>query len=219
MDCDHTSVSIADTPAVINAIRARMQERPNLDAAFERVIDPARPERAHLTVMHQPYLSYVLAGRKTVESRFSRHRIAPFDQVGMGDLLVLKSQSGPVTGVALIAHVDSYVLDPTAWAAIKDRFGEALCIDDDRFWAERRDARYATLMRLASVVPVEPLLLEKTDRRPWVVLVPPTSTLVHRDQLSLVPEEACPRQRSPARLAVRYELTAPERRGQLLLLE
>jgi len=214
-----TSVSLGDTPALLGAVRTRLRNRPGWDAALDRVIDPASPERAHLAVMHEPYLSYVLAGRKSVESRFSRHRVAPFDQVGLGDLLLLKSQSGPVTGVARVAHVDSYRLDPVIWASIRNRFSAALCVTDERFWVERREARYATLMRLAAALAVEPLVLEKRDRRPWVVLVPRATTEVHRDQLALVPEAPAEKRSSRTRLATMYEAKEPDRAGQLRLLE
>jgi len=214
-----TSVSLGDTPALLGAVRTRLRNRPGWDAALDRVIDPASPERAHLAVMHEPYLSYVLAGRKSVESRFSRHRVAPFDQVGLGDLLLLKSQSGPVTGVARVAHVDSYRLDPVIWASIRNRFSAALCVTDERFWVERREARYATLMRLAAALAVEPLVLEKRDRRPWVVLVPRATTEVHRDQLALVPEAPAEKRSSRTRLVAMYEAKEPDRTGQLRLLE
>ena len=214
-----TSVSLGDTPALLGAVRTRLRNRPGWDAALDRVIDPASPERAHLAVMHEPYLSYVLAGRKSVESRFSRHRVAPFDQVGLGDLLLLKSQSGPVTGVARVAHVDSYRLDPVIWASIRNRFSAALCVTDERFWVERREARYATLMRLTAALAVEPLVLEKRDRRPWVVLVPRATTEVHRDQLALVPEAPAEKRSSRTRLVTMYEAKEPDRAGQLRLLE
>jgi hypothetical protein len=214
-----TSVALEDTPTLLAGLRARLEEGPEWGGALERVLDPAMPERAHLAVMHEPYLSYVLAGRKTVESRFSRHRVAPFEQVGVGDVLLLKSQSGPVTGVASVAHVDSYVLDPASWASIRERFSAALCAEDDEFWADRRDARYATLMRLAGAVPIEPLELKKRDRRPWVVLVPRARVEVHRGQLPLVPDGPSERRCASPRIVVRYEAAEPDTSAQLRLLE
>ena len=214
-----TGVALEDTPMLLARLRARLDDGPEWGRALQRVLDPATPERAHLAVMHEPYLSYVLAGRKSVESRFSRHRVAPFEQVGVGDLLLLKAQSGPVTGVASVAHVDSYVLDPASWASIRERFSTALCAEDDEFWADRRDARYATLMRLAGAVPIEPLDLEKRDRRPWVVLVPRARAEVHRDQLPLVPDAPSERRCASTRLVVKYEAAKPDAGAQLRLLE
>lgn len=214
-----TCLALEDTPTLLAELRARLDGGAAWRAALERVLDPALPERAHVAVMREPYLSYVLAGRKSVESRFSRHRVAPFDQVGIGDLLLLKAQSGPVTGIARVAHVDSYVLDPATWASIRERFSAALCAEDDQFWADRGDARYATLIRITGAVAIEPLALEKRDRRPWVVLVPRAHLEVHRNQLPLVPEEPSEPRCAPTRVVISYETVEPDVRAQLHLLE
>src|SRR4051794_33290108 len=59
----------------------------------------------HLGVFAQPYLDFVLAGRKTVESRFSSVRCAPYERVTKGDVLFLKAVSGPIVGICLVDHV------------------------------------------------------------------------------------------------------------------
>src|SRR6266540_3860586 len=50
----------------------------------------ARRQRVHLAVMVEPYLSYILQGRKSIESRFSKNAIAPYLQIGPDDLVLLK---------------------------------------------------------------------------------------------------------------------------------
>jgi hypothetical protein len=52
----------------------------------------------HLAVMVEPYLSFLLQGRKSIESRFSRNAIAPYYQIETGDLVLLKLTGGPVLG-------------------------------------------------------------------------------------------------------------------------
>jgi hypothetical protein len=169
------SVALDDTTGLIRAIRTRLGTDCSWKLNMDRIADMHRPERAHIAVMHEPYLSYILDGRKTIESRFSRHRIAPYDQVAQGDIVLFKLVSGPVTAVARVADVAFYRLDPTAWAAIRDRFSAALCADE-RFWEDRRHACYATLMRIADTRAIEPLVIDKRDRRPWVALAPQAAT-------------------------------------------
>src|SRR5437867_4139305 len=53
----------------------------------------------HLAVLLEPYLGYVLEGRKTVESRFSAVRCPPYRRVQSGDVVLLKSSGGPVEGI------------------------------------------------------------------------------------------------------------------------
>lgn len=129
----------------------------------------------HLAVFVEPYLRYLLEGRKTVESRFSAHRIAPYQTASVGDVILLKRTGGPIVGLCRIAAVWFYRLDPSTWASIKGRFTEALCAQDPMFWHQRASASYASLMRVSDVRAIEPINHPKRDRRGWVILRSPTA--------------------------------------------
>jgi hypothetical protein len=182
-DLTETGLSLDDVAELANELRVRLPDEPfwctRLAPLASR--DCAAP-RAHLAVIHEPFLDHLLAGRKTVESRFSVNRLAPFGEVDAGDLLLLKEAAGPVVGVALIDHVGFYELDPQAWKDIRVRFARALCAEDDEFWAARARARYATLMHVQAVRRVAPLSVDKRDRRGWVVLRPSAG-----EQMRLLP--------------------------------
>jgi dephospho-CoA kinase len=127
----------------------------------------------HLAILVEPYLQFILEGRKTVESRFSARRGAPYGIVQRGDIVLLKRSGGPVVGLAQIAYVWFYRLDPRSWDGIRNEFTEALCAQDPAFWHARRHASYATLMRLQHVRAITPVPCVKRDRRGWVVLQRP----------------------------------------------
>jgi hypothetical protein len=123
----------------------------------------------HLAVFIEPFLSYVLDGSKTVESRFSINRCAPFGKVNQGDVILLKRAGGPVVGIARVQTVWSYHLEKSSWIAIRKQFAEALHAQDPEFWEQRRAASYATLMSLDRVQTFKPLEWKKRDRRGWIV--------------------------------------------------
>ena len=124
----------------------------------------------HLAVLVEPYLRYIIEGHKTIESRFSMRRFAPYGQVGEGDVILLKRSGGPVVGLCRVAAVTFYTLDEPTRERIQSTYAEALCASDPVFWAERAAACYATLMYIDSVLETAPLRFEKRDRRGWVVL-------------------------------------------------
>ena len=123
----------------------------------------------HLAVFVQPYLGFVLEGKKTIDSRFSVNRHAPFQQVNNGDLLILKESSGPICGVCVVSHAWYYQLNPASWSDI-EKYASALCMDDSAFWEKKRAACFATLMRLENVTRVPDIPVQKLDPRGWVVL-------------------------------------------------
>jgi hypothetical protein len=139
----------------------------------ERLQDIARGEGCwalHVSVMQEPYLSLLLGGRKTVESRFSINRVCPFESVAVGDVLALKMQSGPIVGLTLVEHVAFYELEPAVWRSLQERYAGPLCAEDPEFWRQRERARYATLMRVRDTELIVPVPLAKRDRRGWVRL-------------------------------------------------
>lgn len=131
--------------------------------------EPA-PFSLHLAVMVEPFLTFMLNGTKTVESRFSANRCAPYDRVEKGDVILLKKSGGPVVGICMVTYRWFYRLDAASWQTIRGEFGKAICAQDPEFWQERRDANYATLMRVRHVRAITPIIFEKRDRRGWVVL-------------------------------------------------
>ena len=129
------------------------------------------PFSIHLAILLDPYLQYILDGTKTVESRFSKNRIAPYNMVQTGDVVLLKKVgTKSISGVCVIREVWFYQLDPDSWSEIREGFSKALRADDPSFWNRRETAHFATLMRVAEVHRLPPIEVPKRDRRGWVIL-------------------------------------------------
>ncbi len=125
----------------------------------------------HLAIFREPYLSRILAGVKTIESRFLQVRAAPYGRVAVGDTLILKRTGGPIVATAQAARVATFDhLTPERVAALIERYAAELCLDDD-IRSRARHSRYAVFIWLTDVTPItDPPVLSKRDRRAWVVL-------------------------------------------------
>ena len=123
----------------------------------------------HVAIFSEPFLSYVLAGTKTVDSRFSKHRIAPYGDVVAGDIILIKQASGPVVGVCSAERVWYYEMDRNTMIDIRYRFGALICADED-FWHSRSERAYGTLILLKDVRAIAPFSVDKKDRRGWVTV-------------------------------------------------
>lgn len=128
------------------------------------------PFTLHLAILVEPYLQFILDGKKTVESRFSTRKFAPYNRVDKGDVVLLKKSSGPIVGLCQVNYVWFYQLDPESWRTIREDFAVAICAQDPDFWKEREAATFATLMRIQHVKSIDPIKFVKRDRRGWVVL-------------------------------------------------
>jgi hypothetical protein len=136
---------------------------------LSRAFEPSSAIGLHLAIFAEPFLSLVLNGRKTVESRFSRVRCAPFDLVSEGDVILLKQVGGPICGLVLAKRAWFYELDKQVLAGIRKTYDSTICADDE-FWRSRRNASYATLIELAEPTAIPATPCDKRDRRGWVTL-------------------------------------------------
>ncbi len=87
-------------------IRTEIYDAAKLSPAWASVL--TRERGLHIAIMREPFLSYILTGKKTVESRFSINRIAPYQKVGPGDIILMKS--GPIIGCFVAEWVKFYDL-------------------------------------------------------------------------------------------------------------
>ena len=145
------------------------------DDVWSRLLREALTENlpsvsTHLAILVEPFLQFVIEGRKPVESRFSSRKCAPYDAISANDLILLKRSGGPIVGVCEVSKVWFYELDPQSWRSIRKEFAVAMCAQDPSFWNSRENAAYATLLHLGRVKAVPPICCSKRDRRGWVVL-------------------------------------------------
>ena len=124
----------------------------------------------HLGVFIEPFLTFILEGKKTIESRFSKNRISPFEQVNKNDILLLKKSGGEIKGICRIKDAWFYHLDKDSWKDIRYGFEKQLCITDSNFWQIKQDASYASLMLIDQVRAIPSIKFKKQDRRGWIVL-------------------------------------------------
>jgi len=141
---------------------------------WDRQLAPIRtlgelPFRLHLAIFVEPFLTFILEGRKTIESRFSVVKCAPYDQVSSGDVILLKRAAGPVVGLCRVTSAWFYELDASSLREIRDRFAGAICADDN-FWKARRACSYATLMTVSNPIEIPHFSVAKRDRRGWAIV-------------------------------------------------
>jgi hypothetical protein len=154
------------------ALRAALSLRVGDDAWTDRL---QRARRLHIAVVHEPYLELLLNGQKTVESRFSRRRIAPWEVAGTDDIVLLKRNAGPVVGVFAIESTNFIERPGDGWGSVRRVYETKLCATDTAFWHHRAESRYASLLGVGDVRPIPPLRLRKRDRRGWVTVNAPPS--------------------------------------------
>lgn len=137
----------------------------------------------HIACMVEPFLEYILEGRKTIESRFSKPLIPPYRNIAVGDIVLLKA--GPIVASFRASSVEFIELTSRRLRRIAEDYSQAICADED-FWAARADKNYATLIGVHDVRQLTPIKVDKQDRRGWMVVRDMATNATANEQLSLI---------------------------------
>ena len=159
------------TVAMLNEAATRTPSGSHWRTRINAVINGSDGSGVHLAVFQEPYLQAVLDGRKTIESRFSLTRCAPYDRVGRGDLILLKRSGGPVVGLALAGRAFCQSLGDGDLQQLRSLYAAELMAEDDAFWNERSEKRFATLIDIDECLPIDTMEVSKRDRRGWVTYI------------------------------------------------
>jgi len=119
----------------------------------------------HLAIMNPRWklIPRILAGEKTVESRWYLTRRAPWDKAAAGDTVWFKDAGRDVTAKATVSEVLQFELTGVddARKVVRDYGDEIRLVNPDpATWG--RIPKYAILLRLKDPRPVEPFAVDKT---------------------------------------------------------
>lgn len=133
--------------------------------------------RYHLAIFTQPWLDLILDGKKTIDSRFTKVRCAPYGKIDAGDLVYLKESSGPVKGQFIVAKVETYQdLTSETLHAINARYRHKIFVDSQfrGFWEKWLVSKYATLIHVENVIAYQkPFRYPRKGRTAWILLDEP----------------------------------------------
>ena len=131
----------------------------------------------HLAIFTQPWLDLILDGRKTIDSRLTKVRCAPYRKISIGDVVYMKESVGLVKGQFIAAKIETYEnLTPQILNNINSQYLSEIFADLDfeEFRKKWHSAKYATLIHITNVHTFKkPFPFPKRDRRAWVLLDEP----------------------------------------------
>ena len=124
----------------------------------------------HLAILRQPFFDMVLNREKTIESRWSMNKIAPYNKVNVGDEILLKLTGHPVTATAKVQDVKYYELTPEIVEDIRIKYGKQIGTDKFEDWGSTLQKKYCTLIWLEDVKTIKPLEVPRSNGAGWIVL-------------------------------------------------
>lgn len=124
-------------------------------------------QRVHIAIMRKSWglLPKILAGEKSIESRWYLQKSEPWDRIEAGDIIYFKNSGEPVTLQAVVDKVKQFdSLTPAKVRRILAEYGQKDGLDVgelDQYYKMFRDKKYCLLIFLRDVCQVEPFEIDK----------------------------------------------------------
>ncbi|KKQ66055.1 MAG: hypothetical protein US86_C0007G0100 [Candidatus Daviesbacteria bacterium GW2011_GWA2_38_24] len=133
--------------------------------------------KKHLAIFTPNAVKQILEGKKTIETRFSQKRIAPFGSLSVGDIVYIKPSGKDVVGQFVVKKILYFEgLSTEDWLMIKGYYGKNLSLGsgeaDEQYFKSKELARFGTIIYIGRVEQfiTSPISIQKSDQRGWVVL-------------------------------------------------
>lgn len=133
-------------------------------------------KQLHLGIFSEPYLTFILNGQKTIESRFSKNKILPYNKISKDDIVIVKKSGGNIVAYFTIKKVLFFDLNTTSINEIKDKYNKQLCVDDS-FWISKKSSNYVTLIIIDKLIKLKPFHINKKGMQTWIRLNPDFDTI------------------------------------------
>jgi hypothetical protein len=122
----------------------------------------------HVAIMDKDTINKILNGTKTIESRFSKNKITPYQKVSIGDTIYLKETGKDIIATFLVDRVVYFDnLTPDMMKDIRERYGKSINAPDD-YWNLKSDTNYGTLMYIKNPKSITPIKFNKKGRAGFV---------------------------------------------------
>ncbi len=124
----------------------------------------------HIVILKSKYFNMIVNGEKTIESRFSMNKSAPYNKVNVNDTLLIKQTGKDVTHTAVVTKVEYFELTPQLVENIRVKYGKQIGSTDKTEWQTTYLKKYCTLVWLNNVTPITPLKVPRSCGAGWIIV-------------------------------------------------
>lgn len=119
----------------------------------------------HIAIMNPKLgsIEKILSGEKSIESRWSKNKIAPWNKIHTNDIAYFKYSGQPVIAKANVAKVIQFDhLSSDKFEHIVEKFGRAICLQNTEYDPWYQAKNYVTLIFLKEPHQIEPFQINKS---------------------------------------------------------
>jgi len=128
----------------------------------------------HIAIMHKAFLDKIIAGTKTIESRWYVTKRAPYGKISCRDKIFFKISGGPFTTTANVVDAKFFDLKHTSIKELYEQYGRAIGFNSLQEMIDyTKGKNYCTLAFLEDVKQIAPFSIDKTgfgNANAWITV-------------------------------------------------
>lgn len=121
----------------------------------------------HIAIMKKSwgFIPKILSGEKTIESRWYKNKVCPWDKINIGDKIYFKNSGEPVAiQVVVSKYIQFSDLTPTKINEILNKYHEEIGIsknEKNNFFEKVKDKKYCILIFIKNPIKTKPFEINK----------------------------------------------------------
>lgn len=126
---------------------------------------PTNMKKDHVAIVNKKWhvIDNILAGKKTIESRWYKSRIAPWNRIQAGDTVYFKNSWEKVSACARVSKVLQFTLEDIGTTKhIVEEYGKAIHLQNRNYTEWVQGKKYCILIFLENPHTIEPFVIDKT---------------------------------------------------------
>ena len=122
----------------------------------------------HVAVMDNKTINNILNHIKTVESRFSKYQISPYENIYVDDIVLMKEQSANIIGYFRVQDVLHFEFNKADdFIEIKNKYKDKI-VASEAYWKSKETAKYGTLIVIKEAGCTTPFRFNRKNRLGWI---------------------------------------------------
>jgi len=115
----------------------------------------------HVAIMSSDeWIDKIISGEKTIESRWTKNKISPFERIARGDRIYFKVSGKPVSAVATASEACFYLLTPAKARELLQKHCKQIGTDLS-YYEKIKDKKYCTLIKIKEARRITPFGINK----------------------------------------------------------
>ena len=122
----------------------------------------------HIAIVDKATIDNIMQNKKTIESRFSKNKITPYNTIENGETVYLKKSGGYISAKFVSKNIMVFKdLSNDKIKELKNTFNDKIAAKDN-YWNSKLGAHYGTLIEISDPQPLIPFKIIKKNRSGWM---------------------------------------------------